>query len=128
MKKVLIDTNAYSRLLQGDQEILRILGKAEVVFLSIFVLAELYTGFKGGFKEKQNRQWLGEFMAKPSVRICEATEETAEIFSEIKHRLKKEGNPIPVHDIWIAAHAIETGAVLISFDQHFSKIAGLRVY
>jgi predicted nucleic acid-binding protein len=32
---------------------------------------------------------------------------------------------IPSNDIWIAAHALETGADLLSFDEHFSCIEGL---
>jgi predicted nucleic acid-binding protein len=31
----------------------------------------------------------------------------------------------PTNDIWIAAHAIESGAELLSFDRHFEAIEGL---
>jgi predicted nucleic acid-binding protein len=33
--------------------------------------------------------------------------------------------PIPTNDIWIAAHAMEAGADLISSDPHFGHIDGL---
>ena len=33
-----------------------------------------------------------------------------------------------LNDVWIAAHAIETGSVLATFDAHFQKIAGLRIW
>jgi predicted nucleic acid-binding protein len=39
--------------------------------------------------------------------------------------LRKKGRPIPTNDIWIAAHAIETGADLISSDPHFDQIDDL---
>jgi tRNA(fMet)-specific endonuclease VapC len=39
--------------------------------------------------------------------------------------LKRKGTPIPTNDIWIAAHAMETGADLISFDEHFRYVSGL---
>jgi len=32
---------------------------------------------------------------------------------------------VPTNDIWIAAHAMETGAELLSYDQHFSNVEGL---
>ncbi len=51
MKKILLDTNAYSRLLKGERAVLDILSSADIVYMSIFVLGELYTGFKGGTKE-----------------------------------------------------------------------------
>ncbi|MBN1864741.1 MAG: PIN domain-containing protein, partial [Victivallales bacterium] len=38
------------------------------------------------------------------------------------------GAPVPVNDIWIAAQAIERGAVVVTNDRHFSNIAGLRVF
>jgi tRNA(fMet)-specific endonuclease VapC len=31
-------------------------------------------------------------------------------------------------DIWIAAHTMETGSTLITFDVHFKKIDGLRIW
>jgi len=37
------------------------------------------------------------------------------------------GKPIPTNDLWVAAQALEHGAVLITFDQHFHDVPGLRV-
>jgi tRNA(fMet)-specific endonuclease VapC len=39
--------------------------------------------------------------------------------------LRAKGKPIPNNDIWIAAHALETGAELLSFDDHFQWVEGL---
>jgi predicted nucleic acid-binding protein len=127
MKKIILDTNAYTLLLKGSSEVLDGIVQAEVVYMSIFVLAELYTGFKGGHKEKENRTILHNFLQKSSVKILCATQETAEIFALIMTQLKKIGQPIPINDIWIAAHALETGSVLMSADNHFKAIAGLRL-
>jgi len=44
----------------------------------------------------------------------------------IKVALKKSGRPIPFNDVWVAAHALETGAVLAAYDVHFSPALGLR--
>jgi tRNA(fMet)-specific endonuclease VapC len=60
------------------------------------------------------------------VNIFPVTEETSEIFSEIMDELKRQGTPIPINDVWIAAQAIETGSVLLTFDRHFEKIQQLR--
>ena len=128
MNKVLIDTNAYSELLRGDRKVLEIISQADLVFASIFVLGELYAGFKGGNKEKENNQYLNQFLRKPSVELLIGTKETAIIFSELKHELKKAGTPIPINDIWIAAHAIETGSLLITYDHHFQNLKGLRIW
>lgn len=125
MKKILLDTNAYTHLLRGDKEVLEVLGRADTVFMSIFVLGELYAGFKGGDKESENRAQLDTFLSRPTVRVLSATQETSDIFGTIKHRLKKAGTPIPINDVWIAAHATESGSYLITRDTHFANIGGL---
>jgi tRNA(fMet)-specific endonuclease VapC len=128
MKKILIDTSAYSRLLQGNTDVLDALGGADLVYASIFVLAELYTGFRGGSKESANKKLLERFLSRPTVRILAATRETAEVFAEIKHTLRQAGTPLPINDVWIAAHALETGSVLVTFDSHFNRVNGLRLW
>lgn len=128
MKKIILDTNGYSMLLAGDTSIRDALGEADTVFISVVVLAELYAGFRCGNKEKENRKILKEFLSKPLVVLLNCTEETSEIFGEIKCNLKREGRPIPINDIWIASHAIESGSILITYDVHFKEIKGLRLW
>ena len=128
MNKVVLDTNAYVRFLAGDEKVLDRLAGADQVHMSVFVLGELFAGFRAGGKEKQNRGALDRFLAKPSVSVLEATVETAEYFGMIKAALKKSGQPIPLNDIWIAAHALETGSVLLTYDPHFLAVPGLRTW
>jgi tRNA(fMet)-specific endonuclease VapC len=127
MRKILLDTNAYSAFMNGDEAVLSALGAAEIVYLSVFVLGELLTGFVGGKKEQENRRLLEQFKSRSTVKILNATEETSEIFATIKHALTKTGTPIPINDIWIASHAIETGSLLVTNDGHFKMVAGLRI-
>lgn len=126
MKNIVIDTNAYTRLLTGEEDVLDVIGTAEIVYISIFVLGELYAGFAGGTKERGNKNALNSFLLKPSVKILNATSETAKIFGMVKQNLKKAGTPLPINDVWIAAHALETGSTLITYDRNFKKIEGLR--
>ncbi len=128
MKRIVLDTNAIIRFLAGDTQIRDSLQRAETVLIPVFVLAELFAGFKGGNREHENRQILDRFMQARTVRVCPATEETAEIFADIKQNQKKAGTPLPIHDLWIAAQAMENGALLVSYDAHFKKIPGLRLW
>jgi tRNA(fMet)-specific endonuclease VapC len=50
---------------------------------------------------------------------------TADRFGRVAAALRAKGRPIPTNDMWIAAHAMETGAELLSFDQHFEAVDGL---
>ena len=128
MKKILLDTNAYSALLKGDEMVLNTIGGADMVFLSVIVLGELYAGFCGGIKEIENRKRLNDFLSKSTVRILLVSKETAEIFGSVKQQLKAAGTPIPINDLWIAAHAMENGARLISYDRHFKHIPGVLLW
>lgn len=128
MKKIILDTNAYTAFLAGDAKVLEALAGAEIVFFSVFVLGELFAGFKGGTKETANLELLTRFLNKPSVQPLNATPETATVFGQLKAALKKAGTPLPINDVWIAAHAVETGATLVTYDSHFRKIMGLKLW
>lgn len=128
MKNILVDTNAYASYLAGDQAVLDALAEAGTVYLSIFVLGELYGGFKGGNREIDHLAILKKFISKPTVSVLDASNETAEIFGLLKNTLKSAGTPLPINDVWIAAHAMEVGAVLITYDKHFIRVPGIRLW
>jgi predicted nucleic acid-binding protein len=58
----------------------------------------------------------------------ETTIETADVFGLIMGSLRKSGKPIPINDVWIAAHGLETGSILVTYDDHFAVIPGLRLW
>jgi len=128
MKNILLDTNALVRFLRGDENVMTYLAQADRVYMSVFVMGELYAGFKAGSKEKGNLQILERFLLKPTVTVLDATSETADYFGLIIASLKKSKNPIPVNDIWIAAHALETGSILVTYDSRFAAVPGLRLW
>lgn len=128
MKKILLDTNAYTKFLAGDERVLEFLSKAETVYMSVVVIAELLAGFKGGTKQTENQRLLDKFLNKSTVRVLNITAETAEIFSELHYKLKKSGNPLPINDVWIASSAVETGSIVLTYDNHFRLIPGLRLW
>jgi tRNA(fMet)-specific endonuclease VapC len=126
--KVLLDTNGYSAFLQGKAETRHVVMEAEEVFLSVFVLGELHAGFRKGTKMRQNLDILQDFLDDSRVRVLDATAETAEVFGLVKSSLEKAGTPLPVHDMWIAAQAMQTGSVVVTYDRHFLQMPGLRVW
>lgn len=128
MKKVLLDTSGYSKLLKGDKIVQDEIEEASIIYFSVIVVGELLAAFKNGMRETKNKQLLEKFTFKPEVCVISVTEETADIYAQIVRFLKKQGTPIPVNDVWIAAHTIETGAKLITYDGHFSKIPGIRIW
>ncbi len=128
MKKILLDTNAYASLLAGDEAVLEALSTADLVFMSVMVIGELLTGFRGGNREQANRDNLDAFLRRSPVRTLAVSRATAEVFAVVKHQLKRAGSPIPLNDVWIAAQTIESGAWLVTYDGHFKAVAGLLLW
>ena len=123
--KVLLDTNAYSALRRGHELVADRVRNAEEVLVSIVVVGELLFGFRNGSRYEENAQALRAFLDDPNVRVLPVTWDTADQFGSISALLRKKGRPIPTNDIWIAAHAMEAGADLLSSDPHFGHIDGL---
>ena len=128
MTKILLDTNAYSEFMSGNRLVFDYIIEAEEIYLSTVMIGELFAGFQGWKKYTKNKEDLKSFINKDGIKIITVTIETAEIFGELKAGLSKKGKMIPLNDIWIAAHNIETGSKLITFDSLFKQINGLRIW
>lgn len=127
-RRLMIDTNAYSALMSGHEGVIAALNNALEVLVPIAVLGELHDGFRGGTKTTENLKIRKSFLAKPSVKVVDATQVTAEHYGAIKSALSKIGRPVPTNDIWIAAQALERNAEILTFDHHFSfmELCGVK--
>lgn len=123
--RVLLDTNGYSALMRGIDAVVERVTRAEEVLLSTVVAGELMFGFRQGTRLRKNLAELDVFLGNPHVTVVPVSLTTADRFGRIAAALRVKGRPIPTNDIWIAAHAMETGADLLSFDTHFGEIDGL---
>jgi predicted nucleic acid-binding protein len=65
---------------------------------------------------------LESFLDSPSVGVIPVTEDIASVYARIFMVLKANGTPIPQNDMWIAACAVNAGAMLLSSDAHFASI------
>ena len=99
----------------------------EILLISPVVVGELLAGFRRGNLEDENRMKLKDFLSRGRVETVFISMETSEFYSFILNELKKQGTPIPVNDIWIAASALEYGAGIATMDSHFEKIKGLLI-
>ncbi|MFP4355498.1 MAG: type II toxin-antitoxin system VapC family toxin [Phycisphaerae bacterium] len=128
MTDILLDTNAYSHLLRGDEGVQEFSGNAENVFLSVIVLGELYAGFQRGSKRQRNLETLKRFLQKPQVHVLELTERIAERFGQIHAYLRRIGKPIPTNDLWIASQTMNQNATLVTYDRHFLNVPELAIW
>jgi tRNA(fMet)-specific endonuclease VapC len=123
--KLLLDTSAYVGFKLNHSELVEFLTQADQVVMSPIVLGELLFGFRNGTRFDKNIAELRQFLDHNAVEIIQLNDITADRYSRIAAQLRQQGTPIPSNDIWIAAHAMEIGAELVTMDRHFEKISGL---
>ena len=127
MRRLLIDTNIYSYALRGDDDVVEVLRKSEQIGISVISIGELLSGFKGGGREKKNREEIEIFLDSPRVVVYPVDEDTSEFYAEIINNLREIGKPVPTNDVWIAAIAFQNGLKLFTKDIHFKTIPGLSL-
>lgn len=61
------------------------------------------------------------------IRVAALEREVAGSYAEIRTALKNTGRPISANDYFIAAHAMTLDAILVTADQAFGFVPGLKV-
>jgi predicted nucleic acid-binding protein len=118
-----LDTVAYSHFKRGESRIADLLDRAVWIGVPVIVLGELFAGFEQGSNRSRNLAQLDEFLSAPVVEVLPVDRDVAETFGEIIADLRRQGRPIPVNDIWIAATCARAGATLITWDAHFRSVS-----
>ena len=125
--RILLDTNAYSAMKRGQEQVIELVRRSQQVLVSAVVAGELLHGFRAGGRFDDNVREFDAFLDHPLVDFLGVDMQTADRFARIATALRSAGTPIPTNDVWIAAHAMQTGAQLVSFDRHFEQVAGLAL-
>lgn len=128
MQPVMLDSNVYAAFKRNNPQVVAVMRRAPVLLLSTVVLGEILVGIsqEGTQNETEHRGELLAFLTSPRVRVVPVTEVTAELFSGLVRSLGAKGVQFPLHDLWIAASALEHGASLLTLDRRFREIEGLR--
>jgi len=122
MKRICLDTSAYSHFKRGSPEAVEFISRASWVGLPTIVLGELRTGFLLGGRTRRNDDELREFLNHPVVHVLDVDDEASAHYAVIMVSLSRAGTPVPTNDIWIAALARREGAAVLTFDEHFERI------
>jgi tRNA(fMet)-specific endonuclease VapC len=120
--KLALDTNRYTDLANGVQEVVNTLQAAEMIVMPLITIAELRGGFLMGKKGQANEQFLAAFLARPDVMSAYPDEETTRHYAMVYQQLRRQGTPIPSNDMWIAALALQHGFMLYARDAHFDHL------
>ena len=121
---MILDTNAFSAFADADEALLSVLSGTEELCLPVIVLGEYRYGIASSRYRTKYQQWLGRDLQL--FRILEIVESTTVHYATIRSSLKAQGTPIPANDCWIASLAKEHRLAIVSRDQHFDWVKGIR--
>jgi predicted nucleic acid-binding protein len=121
---VILDTNGLSAMADGDLTLEPLLHRVSAIAVPVIVLGEFRYGIRQSRNRAQYERWLAETV--PLYRVLVVDDGTAEEYAEVRDELKRRGRQIPVNDLWIAALARQHALPLLSRDQHFDFVPGLK--
>jgi predicted nucleic acid-binding protein len=121
---VILDSDGLSALADGDTNLEPLLQQADEIAIPAIVLGEYKYGIRQSRHRMRYERWLAEVLA--SCRVLVVDEGTAGHYAEVRDELKRSGRPIPGNDLWISALARQHALPLLSRDQHFDLVPGLR--
>lgn len=123
--RVALDTNRYVDFCKGIPEAVQIIREAQKILLPLPVLAELRAGFLAGSQARKNEGVLVHFLNSPRVEILYPDEQTTFHYARLFLQLRKQGTPVPIHDLWIAALVVQHDLILFARDRHFDHLPQL---
>jgi tRNA(fMet)-specific endonuclease VapC len=121
---VILDTNALSAFIDGEPAVGFRLSEEGHVAIPVIVLVEFRYGIAGSRHRDKYERWLADHLS--SFEILTVTEPTTLTYARVRASLKKLGRPIPANDTWIAALALQHRLPVMSRDEHFDAVPGLR--
>jgi len=127
MKPIVLDTNVLIPLLYDASDFVAAVKDYDEVIVPATVIGEYRAGLFATKAGERNRKALEDYLVSPSVRTVPVTDRTAELYAKVYQALRKDGCPIPHNDMWIAASALEHGADIATYDEHFKSIPMLTV-
>jgi tRNA(fMet)-specific endonuclease VapC len=121
---MILDTNALSALIDGDPAIERVLREATDVRLNVISLGE----YRFGLLQSRHRTEYETRLSRLELDIetLGIDPATAILYALLRYELKSRGQPIPYHDIWIAALARQHELPVLSRDTHFDAPRGIQ--
>ena len=127
----ILDTNAVSALMRGDQRLierLRNVDRSEVAVPQP-VLAEIAYGVARLPRSRRRTELEGRAdIIRSEIPRADWTDAVSSAFGTIKASLERSGQRIEDFDAAIAAHALATGATLVTANVgHMTRIHGLVV-
>ncbi len=127
MTRYMLDTNTVSYLIKGHPAVSRRVVNVPMASLCISSIteSELLFGLAKRPEAKRLHTVVREFLLRVDVLPWDSA--IAECYGAVRAELERQGKLLGPLDLLIATHALGAGAVLVTNDQAFCKVADLHV-
>jgi len=125
--RFLLDTNIVSYLLKGQVPAAQLRyneAKADSLAVSSITEAEVFYGIANRPGATRLRAAAESFFATATVLSWDSA--AARAYGQLRADQERKGRPLSVEDLMIAAHALALGLTLVTHDQVFSFVDGLK--
>ena len=123
----LLDTNMVSYIVRGRSPAasarLLSLPAGHIACVSVITEAEIRYGLARRPEATTLKSLMDEFLA--SIQVLPWSRDEADAYGRVRAALENRGMSLGNMDMMIAAHAIATGAVLVTNDKAFAQVDGL---
>ena len=121
---MILDTNALSAFADGEPDAVAEIGKAPQIAIPVIVMGEFLFGIAQSRRRAEYEGWINRIL--DTSQFLELGAVTASAYAEVRLELKHSGTPIPSNDMWIAALCRQHSLSILSKDQHFDRVKGVR--
>jgi len=127
MIRYLLDTNIVSHLIKGHPEVGRHLLAVPMISLCISSITEgeLLFGLAKRPQAARLHKVVKEFLLRVEVLPWDSV--AAQSYGTVRAAMERQGRILAPLDLLIATHALAVNAILVSNDQAFRQVGGLRV-
>jgi len=126
MTTVMLDTNVVSQLVKRNEIVRKHMRAAQLsACISVVTEGELLYGLAKHPDAKQLNTLVSQMLQR--LDVLPWTRETARRYGTLRAELERKGKTLAPLDLMIAAHALESDAILATRDRAFASVPGLKV-
>jgi predicted nucleic acid-binding protein len=128
----LLDTNIVSALMRWEPRVVRqitVLPAGEPMLISVISHGEVRHGLvrtPTGRRKRTLEREYERLLAIP-IGVLDATLGVGETYARLRFAMEQQGVPRADNDLWIAATALHHDLTLVTDDDHFALMPGVRV-
>ena len=127
MTSYMLDTNIVSHLIKQHPIVVKRIISLDMNSLAISTMteAELLYGLAKRPKAIKLRRAISEFLMRVTIIAWNST--SSKYYADVRAQLEKRGKLLSPFDLMIASHTLQTNSILVTSDQAFNYVPGLKI-